>query len=72
VLWVGPFLLIALGAGIFLVIVRRRRAAVNSPAAAPGEAPGKRRAEIAALLDGDPADNANRKPTSAGRSSGKR
>jgi cytochrome c-type biogenesis protein CcmH len=72
VLWVGPFLLIALGAGIFLVIVRRRRAAVTSPATAPGEAPGKRRAEIAALLDGDPADNANRKPTSAGRSSGKR
>ena len=46
-LWAGPFLLIAIGAGIFFFMIRRR------PAAAPG-APlsDERRGELQALLDG--------------------
>ena len=46
VLWLGPFALIAAGAFIFAMIVRRRRAGV------PAAASPKRRAEIEALLDG--------------------
>jgi cytochrome c-type biogenesis protein CcmH len=46
VLWLAPFLLIAAGVGIFVLVVRRRR---DEPAPAP-VAP-KRRAEIEKLLD---------------------
>lgn len=45
-LWAGPFVLIALGIGIFLRVIRRRPAAAPSPV---GEA---RRGEIEALLEG--------------------
>ena len=50
VLWLGPLLMVALGAGIFFLVVRRRRAApaASAPAVAPA-----RRSEIEALLDGD-------------------
>jgi cytochrome c-type biogenesis protein CcmH len=50
-LWVGPFALVVVGIGIFFAIVRRRRATATPQ----GELPTRRRAEIAALLDGDPA-----------------
>ena len=46
VLWLGPFMLIAAGLGIFLVVVRRRRA--ESVAAAPTA---QRRQEIEKLLE---------------------
>jgi cytochrome c-type biogenesis protein CcmH len=45
ILWIGPFALLALGAGIAFVIARRRR-----PRAAPK---GEGRAAIAALLEDD-------------------
>ena len=45
-LWVGPFALVAFGAGIFLVLVRRRRATAQ-PAA---EVTRDRRAELEKLL----------------------
>ena len=45
-LWVGPFALIAIGAGIFFFMVRRRRA-VQAPRE---EVSGKRRAELEKLL----------------------
>ena len=45
VLWLGPFMLIAAGLGIFLVVVRRRRA--DNVAAAPTA---QRREEIEKLL----------------------
>ena len=45
-LWVGPFLMVAIGAGIFLFVVRRRPA---NPAAPLTE---ERRGELQALLDG--------------------
>jgi cytochrome c-type biogenesis protein CcmH len=44
-LWIGPFALLAVGAGAFLVIVRRRRATAQ-PALAP-----ERSAQIRSLLD---------------------
>ena len=47
VLWLGPFLLIAGGLGIFLVVVKRRRAE-GEKAAAPTP---QRRAEIEKLLE---------------------
>jgi cytochrome c-type biogenesis protein CcmH len=46
VLWLGPFMLIAAGLGIFLVVVRRRR--TESVAAAPTA---QRRQEIEKLLE---------------------
>jgi cytochrome c-type biogenesis protein CcmH len=46
VLWVGPFLLIAAGVGIFLAVVRRRRA--ETPESAPTR---ERRQEIEKLLE---------------------
>jgi cytochrome c-type biogenesis protein CcmH len=46
VLWLGPLLLIALGAGIFVGVVRRRRAEVE-----PAKMNPKRRAEIEKLLE---------------------
>lgn len=45
-LWAGPFVLIALGIGIFVRVIRRRAPAAASPV---GEA---RRGEIEALLEG--------------------
>jgi cytochrome c-type biogenesis protein CcmH len=45
-LWVGPFALVAAGAAIFLVVVRRRK-----PAQAPEAVPEKRRREIEKLLE---------------------
>ena len=50
ILWLGPFLLIAAGTGIFAVIVRRRRAEVPAPAEGPSP---KRREEIQELLEKD-------------------
>jgi cytochrome c-type biogenesis protein CcmH len=67
VLWAGPFLLIALGAGIFAVVVRRRR---GQPAADP--MPQERRAELAALLEEEPSGSSNQPTTSGDRSSGRR
>ena len=45
-LWVGPFALVLLGAGIFLALVRRRRATGEPPA----EVTKDRRAELEKLL----------------------
>jgi cytochrome c-type biogenesis protein CcmH len=45
VLWVGPFLLVAFGAVIFAVIVRRRRREADPPDVSP-----QRRSEIEDLL----------------------
>jgi cytochrome c-type biogenesis protein CcmH len=59
VLWVGPFVLIVVGAAIFAVVVRRRRAA-DTMEAAPGVAP-QRRAEIEALLEEAPPAERGRK-----------
>jgi cytochrome c-type biogenesis protein CcmH len=61
-LWVGPFLLLIVGAAIFFGIVRRRRA-TDAPSPSP-----QRRAQIEALLEGREAGRA----TSGGRPSGKR
>jgi cytochrome c-type biogenesis protein CcmH len=47
VLWLGPFVLVVLGAFLFLGIVRRRRGAAQPPAV-----PEKARREISKLLDG--------------------
>jgi cytochrome c-type biogenesis protein CcmH len=44
-LWAGPFLLVALGAGIFFFVVRRR------PAATPAALSDDRRGELQALLE---------------------
>jgi len=64
-LWIGPFVLVAVGAVVFAAVIRRRPAA-DAPAAAA-----RPRAEIEALLEkreaGPPA-----RPTSGGRPSGKR
>ena len=48
-LWLGPPLLVATGAGIFVLVLRRRRAAdaVAPPAVSP-----KRRKELESLLKG--------------------
>jgi len=48
-LWVGPFALLALGIGVLVAVLRRRKAA---PEAAAPDA-GARRAEVAALLEPD-------------------
>jgi cytochrome c-type biogenesis protein CcmH len=48
-LWAGPFVLVVLGAGVFVVILRRRRAQARPAAIAP-----KRRAELDALLRDEP------------------
>ena len=49
-LWVGPFALVGFGAGIFLVLVRRRRAAPQAPTQVARD----RRAELEKLLaDGE-------------------
>jgi len=48
-LWAGPFVLIALGIGIFLRVIRRRPASAASPAASVDAA---HRGEIEALLEG--------------------
>jgi cytochrome c-type biogenesis protein CcmH len=45
-LWLGPFILVAVGIGAFLVIVRRRRSSSGEV-----EPTAKRRAEIERLLD---------------------
>jgi cytochrome c-type biogenesis protein CcmH len=50
-LWVGPFALCALGIGLFVAIVRKRRRADRPETVA---LPEKRRAEIERLLDGKP------------------
>ena len=47
-LWVGPFALLALGAGVFLRLAKGRRSA-----ALPAPIPNERRAEIESLLKGD-------------------
>jgi cytochrome c-type biogenesis protein CcmH len=49
ILWLGPFLLIAGGIGIFLVIVRRKRA--GQPEEVVTAPSPRRRAEIEQLLD---------------------
>ncbi len=46
ILWLGPLLLLAAGAGVFARVVRRRRADEPQPGPSP-----KRRAEIRKLLD---------------------
>ena len=46
-LWLGPPLLIAAGIGVFLVVVRKRRAAPPGPEVSP-----KRRKELESLLKG--------------------
>jgi cytochrome c-type biogenesis protein CcmH len=48
-LWVGPFALLALGIGVLVVVLKRRKALPAAPA--PGA--DVRRAEIAALLEPD-------------------
>ena len=48
VLWLGPFALIMVGAAVFLVVVRRRRATDD---AQPRAVAPKRREEIEGLLD---------------------
>ena len=53
-LWIGPFALVLLGAGIFLVLVRRRRAAQLPPE----EVTRDRRAELEKLLGGRGGDSA--------------
>ena len=53
-LWIGPFALVLLGAGIFLVLVRRRRAAQLPP----DEVTRDRRAELEKLLAGRGGDSA--------------
>ena len=61
-LWVGPFALIAIGAGIFFFMVRRRRA-VQAPRE---EVSGKRRAELEKLLaDGEREGSSEQVPGSA-------
>jgi cytochrome c-type biogenesis protein CcmH len=60
-LWVGPFALVAVGAGIFLVVVRRRR-----PLAA-SELSNAQRGELTALLDGQEPTPAATRPASAKR-----
>jgi cytochrome c-type biogenesis protein CcmH len=67
VLWAGPFILIALGFGIFTVIVRRRRGQADAD-----PMPRERRAELAALLEEEPAGSSGPSATSADRSSGTR
>ena len=64
-LWLGPLLLLAVGAGVFWRVVARRRPATAAPERTPG-----RRAEIEALLAGDPpaSPGARRKPQGARRS----
>lgn len=56
-LWVGPFALVLLGAGIFFMVVRRRRGE-------PSTVSVSRRGEIEALLDGMPAPAAEAPPPS--------
>jgi cytochrome c-type biogenesis protein CcmH len=62
-LWVGPFLLVAIGAGIFFFVVRRR------PAGVPAVVTEERRGELQALLDGaaPPAPSAKKKGGHSGR-----
>jgi cytochrome c-type biogenesis protein CcmH len=67
VLWLGPFVLLAAGFGIFLLIVRARR--VPSAKDAIGAT---RRAEIETLLAGDAPRVEERRATSAGQPPGKR
>ena len=43
-LWIGPFALLAIGAGVFLLVIRRRRNAPSAPAPTPN-------AQLAALLE---------------------
>ena len=62
-LWIGPFALMAVGAAIFFVVVRRRR-----PAEA-GSLSSQRRDELAALLEGSEAQAA---PASAATGKGDR
>ena len=45
VLWIGPFALVAVGALVFLFVVRRRKPTVEAPV------PAQRREEIASLLE---------------------
>ncbi len=52
-LWVGPFALLAAGVAAMAVLLRRRRRALAA-GGPPGAAP-QRRAEIASLLEGEPA-----------------
>jgi cytochrome c-type biogenesis protein CcmH len=63
-LWGGPFLLLLAGAGVFVLMVRRRRPASE---AGPAELSAERRGTLEALLEGREATT-----TSAGRPSGKR
>jgi len=62
-LWIGPFVLLVGGAGVFWVITRRKR----SPEAEP-PASAEQRARVAALLDGAPAE----RPDAEGARSKKR
>jgi len=43
-LWIGPFALLAIGAGVFLLLIRRQRNAPSAPASTPN-------AQLAALLE---------------------
>jgi cytochrome c-type biogenesis protein CcmH len=67
VLWLGPFLLLAAGIGIFLLIVRARRVATGD-----GAMDADRRAEIETLLAGDAPRAEKRRATPAAPSSRKR
>ena len=49
ILWVGPFALLAVGIGVLVVVLRRRKAASGTPAPDADA----RRAEVAALLEPD-------------------
>jgi len=62
-LWIGPFALLAIGAGIFVLLVRRRRGATSPPSAA-------RNAQLAALLEQEPGAPET-KPSKQGRSRGR-
>ncbi|HET9472137.1 MAG TPA: cytochrome c-type biogenesis protein, partial [Usitatibacter sp.] len=55
-LWVGPFALLAVGLGVLVVVLRRRKAAPGAPAPDAGA----RRAEVAALLEADRAPQKKR------------
>ena len=63
-LWGGPFLLLLAGAGVFVLMVRRRRADPAEAALSD-----ERRGALEAMLEGR---EASAPPTSAGRPSGKR
>ena len=66
-LWLGPFVLVAVGAGVFYFVVRRR------PAATPAPLTSERRVELESLLDGaaPPAPSSSPPPKKKGGLTGR-